>query len=180
MSLSWKWIAAAIGGGVVGGLILKFATDEPEISPEESDPVPSPPDAPDFDYLPVGPGLFLARAAGDAFIAMRLAAAQDGIALPISTAWRSRAWQERLYDAYQAYLRGEGPWAPQAAKPGNSKHEVGLALDLNGLDSRNSNFVQARRSWLDRNAELYGWFNVGKTFRSPEPWHWEYRAPSLA
>lgn len=180
MKLSWRWIAAAIGGGVVGGLILKLATDEPEISPDEEPMSPPPSDVPDFDYLPVGQGLYLATDAANAFIAMRLAAAQAGLGLPISTAWRSRAWQQQLYDRYQAYLRGEGPWAPQAAKPGNSKHEVGLALDLNGVDPRNPNFVAARRAWLDENAALYGWFNVGKTFRSPEPWHWEYKAPQVA
>lgn len=177
----WRWLVAAIGGAVVGGLILKIATDEPEISPdEEVAPVPPPPDVPNFPYIPVGSGFYLATAAGEAFVAMRIAAASAGISLPISTAWRSREWQQRLYDAYQAWLRGEGPWAPQAAKPGNSKHEIGLAVDLNGVDPRNVNYNAARRAWLDRNAAAYGWQNVGKFFKSPEPWHFEYQAPSVA
>ncbi len=56
---------------------------------------------------------------------------------------------------------------PETARPGSSKHEVGLAIDFtyNGqvIRSRsNAGFV-----WLAANAGSYGFANLPS-----EPWHW--------
>jgi hypothetical protein len=61
-----------------------------------------------------------------------------------------------------------------AAKPGTSRHGLGIAVDL-GAGIQNA--TSAQHQWMDRNAALYGWINPawaqnrGGQF---EPWHWEY------
>lgn len=52
-----------------------------------------------------------------------------GIGGRVTSAERSTAEQQRLYDRYMAYKAG-GAWAPIAAKPGTSEHERGQALDV--------------------------------------------------
>lgn len=61
-----------------------------------------------------------------------------------------------------------------AARPGTSRHGLGIAVDLGGgIQSAGS----VQHEWMDRNAALYGWINPawaqnrGGQF---EPWHWEY------
>lgn len=59
-----------------------------------------------------------------------------------------------------------------AATPGTSMHGWGLAVDLCRDSSRG-----ASRAWLDKNAEIYGWWNPNWAKTSKlEPWHWEYKA----
>ena len=52
-------------------------------------------------------------------------ARQLGFSVKITSAYRSPQKQAKLY---QAYLRGLTPYV--VAKPGTSKHEKGLALDI--------------------------------------------------
>jgi hypothetical protein len=49
------------------------------------------------------------------------------------------------------------------AIPGNSMHEVGLAIDFANCGTRST----ACYAWLARNAERFGFFNLPS-----EPWHW--------
>ena len=97
-----------------------------------------------------------------------------GIALPISTAYRSKAWQQRLYDAWIAFKNNLGPKAAMAAKPGTSYHEKGLALDLSGLNPTATNYNPTRAAWLATNAKKYNWYNTGLYFKNKEPWHWVF------
>lgn len=57
--------------------------------------------------------------------------------------------------------------SPPTAKPGTSKHEVGLAVDFThdgqSISTRNSPAFQ----WLAENAAQFGFFNLPS-----EPWHW--------
>ncbi|WP_369052100.1 D-alanyl-D-alanine carboxypeptidase family protein [Kineococcus terrestris] len=61
-----------------------------------------------------------------------------------------------------------------AARPGTSRHGLGIAVDL-GAGIQNAGSEQ--HAWMKRNAALYGWINPawaqnrGGQF---EPWHWEY------
>ncbi len=61
-----------------------------------------------------------------------------------------------------------------AARPGTSRHGLGIAVDLGGgIQSASS----AEHTWMDRNAALYGWINPGWAQNRGgqfEPWHWEY------
>lgn len=64
---------------------------------------------------------------------INLSQAEDiihGIGGRITSTTRTRDQQQVLYDRYQAFKAGTGPWAPLAAKPGTSEHETGQALDI--------------------------------------------------
>jgi D-alanyl-D-alanine carboxypeptidase len=97
-----------------------------------------------------------------AFLAMREAAAADGIELAIRNGFRPPEFQEWLYQAYK-----EG-WGNKAARPGHSNHQSGRALDLY-IDTPET------YAWLDANARRYGF---RRTVRS-EPWHWEHNGRRL-
>lgn len=88
------------------------------------------------------------------FDSMVAAAKQDGVNLTISSGFRSRAEQERLYAAYK---NGTGNLA---AKPGTSNHESGEAIDFGG--------GQAAYDWLRKNAARFGFYNK----IASEPWHY--------
>jgi len=68
--------------------------------------------------------------------------------------------------AYDVYERPASSCRPPTARPGQSMHERGLAIDFtwNGalISSRNAAF-----QWLSRNAGRYGLSNLPR-----EPWHW--------
>ena len=61
-----------------------------------------------------------------------------------------------------------------AAKPGRSKHGLGLAVDLcGGVES----FGTREHLWMKQHAPLFGFFHPAwaePTGSMPEPWHWEY------
>ncbi|MGI8685313.1 MAG: D-alanyl-D-alanine carboxypeptidase family protein, partial [Acidimicrobiales bacterium] len=67
---------------------------------------------------------------------------------------------------YDIYERPASSCRPPTARPGQSMHERGLAVDFtwNGalISSRNAAF-----QWLSRNAGRYGLANLPR-----EPWHW--------
>lgn len=167
-----RWLLLGLtGGGFVWGMTRILSRRE---EPEPVDGTPIDTSAPPFPSVMVESGKYLTTDAGKAFIDMRAVAAAEGVTLPLSTAWRSRAWQQRLYDAYQAYRRGEGPWAPMAAKPGNSLHEKGIAIDISGVNPAASNYNPARAAWLKAHAHEFGFYNTGAFFSSPEPWHYAF------
>jgi D-alanyl-D-alanine carboxypeptidase len=96
-----------------------------------------------------------------AFGAMRDAARRDGVELCITSGFRTQAEQEKLY---RCWRRGR---CPLAARPGHSKHQSGLALDLDVRTSRGAG------AWLARHAGQFGFKRTVK----PEPWHWERDEP---
>ena len=93
-----------------------------------------------------------------AFLAMRRAAAADGVELALESGFRTREHQAELY---RAWRRGKGPIA---ARPGRSNHQSGRALDIA------VNSAPGALEWLEANAAR---FDFKRTVRS-EPWHWEY------
>ncbi|WP_432573504.1 D-alanyl-D-alanine carboxypeptidase family protein [Kineococcus sp. SYSU DK005] len=61
-----------------------------------------------------------------------------------------------------------------AARPGTSRHGLGIAVDLGGGVQ---NATSAEHTWMDRNGALYGWINPAWAQNRSgqfEPWHWEY------
>lgn len=118
---------------------------------------------------------------------MREAMSKDKIKnIWIQSAYRSVAYQQQLYDkSMNKYLRS-GKTEGQAkiltekllARPGNSEHHLGLAVDFNYVDE---NFDKTEAfKWLQKNA-----WNYGFILRYPkekeeitkilyEPWHWRY------
>jgi hypothetical protein len=106
-------------------------------------------------------------------VELLLAAAEaDGIRLG-GGGFRTHAEQihlRRLHcgdDPYAVYEMPADQCSPPTARPGNSMHEVGLAIDF----TFNGTTIGSRTSpgfrWLAENAHLYGLFNLPS-----EPWHW--------
>lgn len=75
----------------------------------------------------------------------------------ITTAYRDRAYQQRLYDGWLARKPGYNFALP----PGQSKHELGLAVDVD----------RATANWLSAHGAAYGWRGI-----KSEWWHFEYTA----
>lgn len=112
---------------------------------------------------------------------MKLAADIDGVILRIKTAFRSTQYQTELrerYERYQAYLQRldlwekggkvgaepeKVPYASLAARPGQSFHEVGQAVDVDGAAMVGS----AIETWVGSNCERFGF----KRDVPGEPWH---------
>ena len=122
--------------------------------------------------------------AAQAWHRMRLDAEADGIKLEARTAFRDRAYQQDLRDRWERYriykrkleaweaggktgLEPENvPYAPLAARPGTSAHEVGDAVDVKDCnESTDANYL-----WLKRNAKKFGWAHTVKS----ELWHIEF------
>ncbi len=124
---------------------------------------------------------------------MRFSARVAGVDLRINTAFRSREYQQQLYDrwlAYKTYLADSVkwaksnrpgpepervPWAPLAAAPGTSLHEIGHAVDVDRDDGDDPKTARADSPvdlWLEANAGAFG-------FRRDVPgelWHLSWYA----
>lgn len=100
-------------------------------------------------------GVPTTTATGHAFLKMQKAARADGVALSLTSGFRTMAKQQELYRCYKTRSCNGGALA---ATPGFSRHQNGRALDI------------SRSPWLFANAHRFGFTN---TVRS-EPWHWEY------
>jgi soluble lytic murein transglycosylase-like protein len=88
-----------------------------------------------------------------AFDRMEAAARADGVALTITSAWRSNAEQAALFARH--------PDPKWVAPPGRSLHRLGTELDLG---------PPAAYGWLARNATRFGFVQR----YSWEPWHYGY------
>ena len=95
------------------------------------------------------------------------AARADGVSLS-GGGWRDPAAQIALRrehcgsSHYAIYVMSPSACSPPTARPGQSMHEVGLAIDFSNCGSSSSCF-----RWLSANAGGYGFINLPS-----EPWHW--------
>ncbi len=104
-------------------------------------------------------------------VALFAAAKAAGINLTLSSGFRSYEEQAVLYSQN---CNSAGVCNPATAKPGNSQHEAGIALDIeyNGstICYKNSSancHNNAGFDWLKANADKYGFINL-----PDEAWHW--------
>lgn len=105
----------------------------------------------------------LEASAADAWMAMREAAAADGITLSLTDSYRT-------YDA-QVRLREDKGDQVATATPGTSVHGWGRAVDANVNDRR-------VLDWMRANGARFGWVNpewAQREGKSYEPWHWEFQ-----
>jgi D-alanyl-D-alanine carboxypeptidase len=100
------------------------------------------------------------RETANHYVALQSAAARAGVAVRISSGFRTMAEQEYFYGCY---INCNCNNCNLAARPGYSNHQSGRALDLNTSAAGVLN-------WLNANA---GTFGFARTVSS-EPWHWEW------
>jgi hypothetical protein len=86
--------------------------------------------------------------------------------------WRSYQQQVQLRTAhcgssfYDVYLKPASECDPPTARPGESMHEQGLAVDFT-QGGRTLTTTSSGYRWLVQNAAAYGLYNLPS-----EPWHW--------
>jgi len=95
----------------------------------------------------------------------RILAIRPGVLALVNSAYRSNTKQAELRNAWEVFKAG-GPWAAFAMLPGTSKHNAGLALDID------SNPWTADWQWMVDHGRDYGWIQTNDA----EPWHFEYVA----
>jgi D-alanyl-D-alanine carboxypeptidase len=113
-------------------------------------------------------GQQLRKVAADAFLAMRKAAARDGVRMSVRSGYRSPEEQRETY-AYYVKLEGKEKADRRVAIPGHSEHQTGLAIDISD-----------GYAWAAKHCVEYGFFissteaNSAITGFRPEPWHIRY------
>ena len=126
---------------------------------------------------------FMRAEAAEAFHRLVESAAEEGIDIVMTTAYRSYEFQQILWDNYVAQ-KGEEEANKTSARPGESEHQTGLAVDLSTseIDYRNSSdFADtAAGRWVAENAHKFGFIlrfpedKTDITGYSYEPWHIRY------
>lgn len=142
------------------------------------------PEAKASELVSVAPGQMLRQEAAESFLSMQQAAAADGIALTLLSAFRPVAVQKQLFFSVKAQRNQSSlDRARVSAPPGFSEHSTGYAIDLGDLHQPGANlspaFSQtAAYRWLSRHAARYH-FALSFPSDNPqgvnfEPWHWRY------
>ncbi|MFN0026766.1 MAG: D-alanyl-D-alanine carboxypeptidase family protein [Acidimicrobiales bacterium] len=139
-----------------------------------------------------GGGWLVHAAIADLAQGLLSAAAADGLALCINFGYRSFAEQAALrarrcaevgfpgdLDCIERWSSGQWPFdgSNQIQRPGYSRHQLGLAIDLGDGDGY---ATAAVTTWLSANAHRFGFYNLGDRHRlgpafrwgsGAEPWH---------
>ena len=139
----------------------------------------------------IGDGmLFDERAAGALKHMLEDAKAEGIIAVPIS-GYRTREYQQGLFDDKVLRVRANGfegeealtEAAKEVAVPGTSEHELGLAMDILDVNNPNLDWTQEwapAQRWLMEHCVDYGFilrFPNGTTEKTGiiyEPWHYRF------
>ena len=136
----------------------------------------------EIDFVSYIETRYLAKSTAEAAKAMFEAAKEDGITLLGASGYRSYEVQESLYNS-RVVNEGQEEADRYTAKPGQSEHQTGLALDILSEDYQdmNDNFDSTEAyAWLKENCYKYGFilrYPQGKediTGFLYEPWHYRY------
>jgi len=126
---------------------------------------------------------YMRAEAAEAFHRLVEKASGEGIELKMTTAYRSYAFQKILFDNY-VEKEGEEAANTYSARPGQSEHQTGLAVDVSSpsvgyqLTGEYSDTKEGK--WLAEHAHEFGFiirFPKGKediTGYQYEPWHIRY------
>ena len=122
----------------------------------------------------------LRKEAYEAYKLMQDAAAKDGVYFYIISPYRSYSTQKRIYNSYLANDT-QASVDTYSARPGNSEHQLGLAIDVmsSGYDFGTFYMTPAAK-WLEDNAYKYGFIfrypqsKIDITGYMYEPWHYRY------
>ncbi len=126
---------------------------------------------------------FMRAEAAAAFSQLVEAASREGLELKMTTAYRSYDFQKMLYNNYVSQS-GEEEADRFSAKPGQSEHQTGLAVDVSsasvGYELIDAFGDTSEGKWLAKHAHEYGFilrYPQGKeeiTGYVYEPWHLRY------
>lgn len=124
---------------------------------------------------------YMEATAAAALETMFLDARAQGIQLVAVSGYRSYSRQSTLYRNAIAHY---GPSQKGTARPGESEHQTGLAMDINSI-SQSFKYTKEGR-WLAQNAHHYGYIirypenKTAVTGYIYEPWHIRYVGKELA
>jgi len=128
-------------------------------------------------------GMVLRKAAIDALESMDDAARKEGLTLLVSSAYRTYAYQARIF-ARNVQELGEAAARRESAEPGRSQHQLGTAVDFGSIDD---SFAETKASaWLSANATRFGFslsYPKGLETLSGyrwESWHYRWIGPAAA
>lgn len=126
---------------------------------------------------------YMRTEAAEHFHEMVEAAADEGLTLVMTTAYRSYGFQKMLFDNYVTQ-KGEEEANKTSAKPGESEHQTGLAVDITSPSVDNQLTVTfgstPEGQWIAENAHRFGFIlrfpesSQSITGYSFEPWHFRY------
>lgn len=132
---------------------------------------------------------YLRKEAADQFHRLVEAAKDEGCTLVMTTAYRSYGFQQILWNNYVA-AEGAEAAARYSAKPGESEHQTGLAVDVTSPSVEyqlTGSFGETPEGvWLAENAPRFGFiirYPQGKehiTGYLYEPWHLRYVGEAVA
>jgi len=139
---------------VAGRALGSTVVAEAELAPGAASGAPGPPGAGEYrGPFAVRQGKRMRPDVALAFDRLAAAARADGVALVITSAFRSDAEQAQLFAA-----RPDPKWV---ARPGTSLHRLGTELDLG---------PPAAYGWLARHGRRFGFLRR----YAWEPWHWGF------
>ncbi|HPS43149.1 MAG TPA: M15 family metallopeptidase [Treponemataceae bacterium] len=122
-------------------------------------------------------GLSLRSPAERALDAMARAARADGVTLVASSTYRSFEYQKKIYERNVREM-GELAASRESAKPGQSQHQLGTAVDFGSITD---DFAGTKAGkWLAAHAGEYGWSLSFPKGLEPvtgyrwECWHYRY------
>jgi D-alanyl-D-alanine carboxypeptidase len=125
-------------------------------------------------------GMQLRMPAFNALTEMLKEAENQSLKIMVSSAYRSYAYQERIYNYYVS-LYGQTETDKFSAKPGTSQHQLGTALDFGSISEEFADTDEGK--WLFINSFKYG-FSLSYpegyeeiTGYNYEPWHYRYITP---
>ncbi|HVN26275.1 MAG TPA: M15 family metallopeptidase [Candidatus Paceibacterota bacterium] len=116
---------------------------------------------------------------------MLAAAARDGVALQVVSAYRSFYQQASLKLDYKTSY-GTTAANQFSADQGYSEHQLGTAIDFGTPNAKNlvTQFASSSAyQWLVANAYRYGYvisYPPGNVYYQYEPWHWRFVGVALA
>jgi len=160
-------------GDYLLALVIKETTLKPGYQPADLEAVPS--------YMNPSYQMYLRAEALEHLENLWNAAKEEGVTLSIRSAYRSYETQKQLFKDY-ASRHGEEEASRFSARPGQSEHQLGTAVDFGGTEADfTARFGETEQGrWLANNAPKYGFvksYPQGKehiTGYIHKPWHYRY------
>ena len=134
-------------------------------------------------YRQTGREVKLRVDAAEALLELMTRARSDGVAIIPISGFRTIAYQKALFEEAVAKYGSENAAIRWVARPGNSEHHTGWAIDLGDEENPACDveppFEETRAfRWLQKNAVQFG-FEMSFPRNNPrgvnyEPWHWRF------